>query len=610
MKKILLLIAVIYTFSGCQKYLDIVPGDVPKISDAFKNENTAEGFLFSCYSYLPISNEDRTNFSWLMSNETVGSYHWGLQYFSFLRVQQGNISASDPVLDIWQQCYKGIRQCYIFLENLESVKPLTISESEFAAKKQAWTSEAKFLIAYFHFVLLQNYGPIVLQQKSVPANAVGDDMFAARRPYDECVAFIGGLFDEAQSGLPASYPASELGKPTKSAAQALKARMYLFAASPLFNGNSEFYADFKNADGTQLISQTYNKEKWKKAMDETKKAIDLFESTGGKLYVYNKTAISDPFEQAVMNTRWQMVDPWNSELIWGYSGRKEDATWANSFHAHAIPRGWKTGSPFGGVGATLSTVERFYTKNGLPPEKDPTFDWANRFTITPGDETIKLHRNREPRFYAYIGFDRGNYEIGGVTKKLMLRAGELNGMANLNSDHLYSGYAIKKGITPTSNVTSTVFSVVAYPYPIIRLGELYLNYAEACAEYTGSLDGNATKYMDDIRSRAGIPSLAQANGSLTGNDLIEAVRREKLIETMFEGHSLYDIKRWKQGTKYYADDKNGMRGMYSQGTTAATFYKDYVLVGRPFFFERKSYLYPINQTYVNVNHKLVQNPGW
>jgi len=152
--------------------------------------------------------------------------------------------------------------------------------------------------------------------------------------------------------------------------------------------------------------------------------------------------------------------------------------------------------------------------------------------------------------------------------------------------------------------------VVAYPFPIIRLAELYLNYAEACAEYTGALDANATKYINAVRSRAGIPSLSESFGSLGGSDLIEVVHREKLIEFMFEGHSLYDIKRWKQSEKYFAADKNGMRGLYSQGKTADEFYKDYILVGRPFFFEKKCYLFPIKQDYINVNHNLVQNPGW
>jgi hypothetical protein len=618
MKKIFFYLALIGILCSCS-YLDVVPDDAPKLENAFKNENTAEGFVFSCYSYIPQYNNARTNFSWLMSNETVASYHWGTQYFSFLQIQQGLFNASTPVLDIWGNCYSGIRQCHLFLQNIDKVKPLTISQAEYDTKKQQWLGEINFLLAYYHYILLQNYGPIVIVDKYIPGDAPAEDFFNVRRPYDECVDYISAKFDLAITNLPPNVPSSEFGKPTKSIAQALKSRMYIFAASPLFNGNSEFYSNFKNKDGQILISQSFNKEKWKKAMDETQKAIEMFEGQGGKLYTYTKTTVTDPFEQAMLNTRWQMVDPWNSELIWGYSGIKETAGAAASFQTLAMPRGWKTGTPNGGIGATLSAVELFYTKNGLPADKDPTFDWANRFTIAAGDQTIKLNRNREPRFYAYIGFDKGDYELGtlGSKKQLLLKAGELNGLPvnasgipQLNNDHLYSGYAIKKGIHPNSNVTSTVFSVAAYPYPIIRLAELYLNYAEACAEYTGSLDANGTKYVDVVRKRAGIPTLSAANGTLSGNALIEALHREKMIEFMFEGHSLYDLKRWKKAETYYAPDRNGMRGLYSQGKTNADFYKDYTLIGRPFIFERKFHLFPISQSYININHNLVQNPGW
>ncbi len=598
-------------------YLEVVPDDAPKLDDAFKNETSTEAFLFGCYSFIPNYNHARNNFSWLMSNETVASYHWGTQYFSFLQIQQGINTASAPTLDIWGNAYSGIRQCYLFLQNVEKAKPLTISQAEFDIKKAKWISEANFLIAYYHYLLLQNYGPVVIVDKYIPVDATGDEFFLPRSSYDECVNYIASKFDAAMANLPDNVPASEFGKPTKSVAQALKSRMFIFAASPLFNGNSEYYSNFTNKDGAKLISQTFDKEKWKKAMDETKKAIDMFEAQGGKLYNYTKAPVADPFEQAVLNTRWQMVDPWNVELIWGYSGYKEVAGATESFQTLAMPRGWKTGTPNGGIGATLSAVEKFYTKNGIPAEKDPSFDWANRFTIATGDNTIKLHRNREPRFYAYIGFDRGDYEVGGIKRQLLLKAGETNGLPvnaqtepQINNDHLYSGYAIKKGIHPGSNVTSTLFSVTAYPYPIIRLAELYLNYAEACAEYTGALNADATKYVNAVRARAGIPTLVASNGNLTGTALIDALHREKMIEFMFEGHSLYDLKRWKMAEAYYAPDRNGMRGLYSQGKTNATFYRDYTLIGRPFIFNRQTNLFPINQKYIDKNHKLVQNPGW
>lgn len=139
------------------------------------------------------------------------------------------------------------------------------------------------------------------------------------------------MFDKAIADLPLTVPSSDLGRATKVVAQALKARMYLFAASPLYNGNSEFYSDFKDQNGTPFINQTYDKAKWKTAMDETKKAITLAEQAGNELYRYASSRPLSKFDQAVANQRYTMVDPWNKELIWGYSGVKEDATNQNFF---------------------------------------------------------------------------------------------------------------------------------------------------------------------------------------------------------------------------------------------------------------------------------------
>lgn len=599
------------TLVSCN-YLAIVPDDTPTFDDAFKNENTAENFIYSCYGFIPDYMNYRTgNFSWLSSNEVAASYHYGAQYFPNIQVQQGLYNSSNPVVDIWRNTYQGIRQCYMFLNNIDKVVPLTLPQHEFDAKKMVWKAEVKYLIAFFHYMLLQNYGPVCIVNQEISLTGSGDEFFLARKPYDECVSEIARMFDDAIAGLPLTVPASDYGRATKVAAQALKSRMYLFAASQLFNGNSEYYPDFKDKDGKNMISQVYDKEKWKIAMTETKKAIDMAKSAGHILYKYKSEKPLNDFDQAIANTRYTMIDPWNKELLWGYSGTKEAAN-GNYYQTAVIQNGFRNGAtpPFGGIGATLITVETFYSKDGKFCNEDPNFDWANRMTIAPGDSTIKLHRNREPRFYACIGFDRGKYEINGDTVVLKMKFGEKNGCKGLNTDHLYTGYAIKKGVNPINKVTNTTYNIETYPFPIIRLTELYLNYAEACVEYTGTLDADATQYVNEVRAKAGIPTLAQSFGTLSGKELIKVLHREKMVEFMFEGHWLYDLKRWKEAEAFFAPDKETMRGLLSVGKTNAEFYQEYKLVGRPFVFSRKQHLHPINNVDVNVNHNLIQNPGW
>lgn len=612
-KSISLAACLALALSGCD-YLDIVPDDKPTLDDAFKNEQTTEGFLYSCYSYIPQHNQFRSNFTWAMSNELVATYHWGAQYFSFLQIQQGMHSAASPVLDVWQDMYKGIRQCYMFLDNIDKAVPVQITPEEFEKKKQVFRAEAKFLIGYFHYVLLQNYGPVVLIDKTIPQDGSEEDMFRKRSNYDDCVKAIAEMFDEAMVDLPDSWSKADLGRPTKLVAQALKSRMYLYAASPQFNGNKD-YANFQNKDGEVLISQTYDKEKWKKAMEETKKAIDMAHAAGYHLYEYNRPdAPSDPFEKAVLSARYTMVEEVdNPEMIWQYTGTKESLegnALGASFQAHTIPRGFRANEwPLGALGATLTPVELFYTQEGKPLEDDRQA-WDNRFTIAPGDSTIRLNRNREARFYAAIAFDRGKYQIGENIETLYMKHGERNGCVNLNSNHTYSGYLCVKGVHPNMSITPNTFTITSYPFPLMRLGELYLNYAEACANYQGSLDQFATECFNKIRKKAYLPTLAESFGNKTGNELVEIIQRERMIEFVFEGHWLYDLKRWKKAIDWFAKDREGMWGLNSVGKTNEEFYQKTRLANRSYIFDFKHYFYPIKQQYINVNHNLVQNPGW
>lgn len=315
-----------------------------------------------------------------------------------------------------------------------------------------------------------------------------------------------------------------------------------------------------------------------------------------------------------------MTDPWNEELIWGYSGTKETIDNGNSYQKHVIPRGMgATTGVIGGIGTTLPIVKMFFTQNGLPIDKDPDYKMDKIMTIEPGDSTIYLHRDREPRFYAWIGFDRGDYPCNGITN-LKLRAGErngaewANGAANLGRDLIYGGYAIAKGIHPDAKMTATQRSIVSYPYILARLGELYLNYAEAYVEYYGKLDGKALEYINAIRNRAGIPNMetsyAKIGGLPTGDALINAVRLERTIELLFEGHMFYDYRRWMTASKEFAGMEDGMIGLNVAGATAEDFYKETRLTTQPYIFNSKEYLHPINQEDINVNRNLVQNPGW
>ncbi|MDR2413555.1 MAG: RagB/SusD family nutrient uptake outer membrane protein [Odoribacteraceae bacterium] len=627
MRNILLSLFAGVLLTSCD-FLDIVPDDTPALSDAFKNENTLEGFLYTCYSYQYDYFDFRGTPGLATSNELVHAYHWTSQWFGCIAFNAGQHNSANPMMDPWggfsfynyssPSVYQGIRQCYIFLNNADQAKPSNVDPETFERLKNQWKGEAKFLIAYYHHLLLQCYGPIVFVENETDAKL-------PRLTLDESVNKINNMYDQAIELLPDTRTLrSEYGRATKTIAKALKGKLLLYAASPLFNGNTDYNLLVDKTTGEHLISQTSDKNKWQRAMLAIDSAITFARSQGFDIYNFDK---ADPFheEEAVkhytkdfranyLSCRMVLVDDWNKEIIWANTRSENNG---NSPQRHAIIKGIDSrlsgSDPVGGLGASLTTAKIFYTKNGLPPEEDPdlgyTWNEAGRMTVPPGAETCNLHLNREARFYAAIGFDRGPYEFNSdSTYQLKMKAGEKNGMVSKGNDHLYSAYAVKKIIDPDGVATGASYSHQQYCYPLIRMADLYLQYAEACAEFQGSLDAKAQEYLSKVRARAGL-TMNYFTGK-SGEALVNAIRRERMVELAFESQWYFDLRRWRKAEEWFANDRNGVWGLNDEGKTNAEFYKETQLTVFPYIFDKRHYLVPIRLSYINVNENLVQNTGY
>src|SRR5690606_9853434 len=231
-----------------------------------------------------------------------------------LDISEGLLNAANPVLGRWAPMYEAIRVCNTFLENAHLVPDLP------AWEREQWIAEAKVLKAYYHFALVQMYGPVPIVRENLPVDA---DVFAVkveREPVDECFAYIVELLDEACEGdmLPTFVldPASDYGRVTKPIALALKAKVLVTAASPLFNGNND-QATLMNRDGTRLFDTEYRPEKWEAAMLAAKEAIDICHEAGIMLYEfddaanrYNDTTVLNITLRNAFNLRN------NREVIW------------------------------------------------------------------------------------------------------------------------------------------------------------------------------------------------------------------------------------------------------------------------------------------------------
>lgn len=607
--KILLVLLVASATFSCD-YLDVVPDERPTEADAFKNVYSAENYLYSCYSYIPNPRSGTSSIDFFTADEVVTAF----EHETFAHFPKGNFTASNPVISYWDTLFKGIRQCYLLIDGVDATPGL----SEQA--KVNYKAEARFLIAYYHFLLARNYGPTIIVEGVADVNMPYSE-FPSRAHFDDVIEFIVNMFDDAAKDLPLSYSASTAyGRATRTAAAALKARTLLLAVSPLFNGGGEtqtsFYTNFKDKEGNSLISTTYDPQKWQRAAEAAKYAIDMAEDNGHELYHYSSslgdTYPENPFER---DLRYTFIDRYSKEILWADTRREGYYDLQNKSTPFIQGRAWN------GVAPTLTMVEAFYTENGLPIDKDPQFDFDNRYSIATGDNgtTMKLNLNREPRFNAWIAFHNGYYEIirdvGGETVERIItqfRRDDNCGIKGRSNNFSPTGYLNKKGVHPKLEQPSLVIPSQQYPWPVIRLADLYLMYAEALIEYGGAGEfATAKQYLDRVRSRAGIPSVddawAPVGGANTREVLRDIVRQERTIELYLENQRFWDLRRWMIAEPYFGTKAKGMN---IQGATDLEFFQVEEVPFQRNFRSPAFYLMPIPQGEINKNEKLVQNPGY
>ena len=627
MKNILITLSFLLLLTSCE-YLDVVPEGKATQDDIWKTTQQAEKYRYYMRTYMP----NLIGYDWSpdqfagddMITGGVGTTYW----FSSKSLIYGEENANVTYFGRWApystsggtnyDIYRGIRYAFYLLDNVYKVPAIS---PENAAR---YAGEAWYLIGYYHQLLLEYYGPIILVKRYIPNDAPDSEIFVPRSPYDECVKYIAECYDKAAELLPETVIDTELGLPTRMSALSYKARLLLYAASPLVNGNSD-YVGFDNHDGTPLMNTTYDPEKWKKAMEAAAEAISVAEKFNSELgrqnfMLYTSADSSLPNdERGRRNYRDAFTkEHWNGlEFIEAKGDRGGCQTLQQLMGPRPIANnmslGWKTTSV-----PTMEAVEMYYTKNGLPWEDDPETKDIDPYAYNAEAGTVNLHLYKEPRFYASVGYDRGTYEIDGKEITLYLRGGELHGSTLKETDEYQSctGYLCQKWIPKAStySIPSNSFSFYYYAYPYLRLPELYLSYAEADFEYNGSLSTQSLEYINLVRKRCGLPtfqaSWALAGGIPTGQKLRKVLHQERSIEFLFEGRRLHDLRRWKEAPEVMNKEP---RSWNRDGKTAEEFYQviEANQGGRVRIFESpKSYWMAVPMSEINKNPNLVQNPGY
>ena len=519
-----------------------------------------KGLVSGVYAQV-YNNEFASNSAYFLAGATDEA-QYALEAGNVNSYVNGGWSPANPFDRTWTKSYTAIADANMFLEKLDEAD---ISDWEQNPEYSKWVSqlelfpyELRFLRAYFYFELFKTYGDVPLVTTTL-TNAQANSV--KRTPADEIVKFIVEECDAVAPYLPVTYETevgSEVGRATRVAAAALKARTLLYAASPLHN-------------------PTGDKTKWAKAAEACKYVLDNAENWGLSLSSYGLLWGHDAF--------------YNKELIFGL-GRGDDSDNGNVFEKANYPVGVENGSS--GNCPTQSLVDQYeYQDNG------ETFGERH-----PGNIDLNLqdpYEGLDPRFALTVVKNGDEWPSNGAQKKVMETfVGGFNGAPKYGATP--TSYYLRKYVDGACVTTADNQTYRRHTWIVFRLGEFYLDYAEAVFNATGSANDatygmTANEAVNVLRNRADIqmPEFTE-----DGDAWVKRYERERLVELAFENHRFWDVRRWKKGAQYF------------KTIQAATISPSLVLTRSTITrqWDDKYNFYPIPQSELIKNSNLTQNPGW
>ena len=552
----LLLSLLLPSFSSCAdlEYTEETTRDEEWTFNYF-NEGI-KGLVSGVYAQV-YNNEFESNSAYFLAGATDEA-QYALETGAINNYINGGWSPANPYDRVWTKSYTAIADANMFLEKLEQTD---ISDWQYHPNYKDWVAqlelfpyELRFLRAYFYFELFKTYGDVPLVTTTLTNGQANN---VKRTPASEIVKFIVEECDAIAPYLPVSYETeigSEVGRATRVAVAALKARTLLYAASPLHNPDN-------------------NKDKWIAAANACKYILDNAETWGLKLSAYGSLWGHDAF--------------FNKELIFGL-GRGE----SNSFEMANYPVGVENGSS--GNCPTQSLVDQYeYQDNG------ETFGQRHpgNIDLTEADP----YEGLDPRFALTVVKNGDEWPSNGAQKKIIETfVGGFNAAPKYGATP--TSYYLKKYVDGSCVTTADNQTSRRHTWIVFRLAEFYLDYAEAVFNATGSANDptfgmTANDAINVLRNRADIqmPKFTE-----DGAEWVTRYERERLVELAFENHRFWDVRRWKKGAEYFKTIQTATINS-SLMLTRSTITRQW---------NDKFNFYPIPQSELIKNPNLTQNPGW
>ncbi|WP_209282340.1 RagB/SusD family nutrient uptake outer membrane protein [Flavobacterium sp. XN-5] len=607
--KIILLTVLIGSSSCSKDYLDVsdeLAGGLKSVDEVFENPGYTRGWYANVFTGIPDYSE-MVRANWDGSGQTGLHNPWtGItdeinnSYGDNANYSISFYNPSNVKFHRWNSLYTLIRQANLFLEKAKVIPASGPSSDKIDQEEfDKMTVNVKFMRAFYHYLLLEQYGAIPIMDRSY---SIQEDLDIPRSSVDEVVNFIDAELVKVIPLLP-QLPATDdafKALPTKGVALAVRGKLWIHAASPLLNGGFQEALSLTNKDGKKLFPET-DASKWNKAMQSLKDMIDYANTGNYELYKEFTAGVLDPDKSV-----YGLFQQYNNEIIWASSITGYNGITGDRFERRSTPRSEPNG--IGSTAVLQELVDDFYMKDGKPIKNTSFLNSSPLYSETGkglynGVQVSNMYVNREPRFYNTVFFAGRKWHIS--NKETYFHTGTPN---DRTGQHTPNGYLLYKRYNRTVHFNNPGVRSKFRPSIIFRLGEFYLLYAEALNEVD---PGNADvlKYVNLVRERAGLPKLEVLNPTIIGNKAAQrdAIRRESRIELATEGQRYFDVRRWMIAETPEAKQGGDFTGMNMAGD-ATTFYQRTKFQTR--VFERKQYLYPVPYAEIQKSKNLVQNPGW
>ena len=619
-----LLIALLCFVSSCD-YLgvsDQLAGGLQNTEQVFDNVSYTKRWYANVFAGIPdYSGINSVNVGAFKNPWTGMCDELVVGYGNSSKYNNSDRNAANMGFHRYGDCYKYIRQANIFLQKAHPIMTTgtqgdQLLEDELTQMK----ANVRFMRAFYHYLLFEQYGPIILVKDKI-YNAT-EDQDVPRNTVDEVIEYIDSELTAVASELtqePIFEDKDYRAWPTKGVALAVRAKLWLYAASPLLNGGYREALSVTNPDGTRLFPD-YDAGKWEKALAACKDFIDYAEAGRYELYKEYKDdngVVIDP-DKSVYN----LFQKYTHEIIWATANNDWGGMNGDAFDRRIAPRCEKNG--LGSTGVTQELVDAFYMKDGFPvsataylPQstlyqeegygtyKDQNDNFSKKYTnVTVSNRYL----NREPRFYNTVFFNGRQWPVS-CNQVLFYNGGNSGvqeGQATL------TGYMLFKRFNRSVSLTNPGVASQFRPSIIFRLADFYLMYAEAANEVNPN-DARVLKYLNLVRERAGLPDIETLNPAIRGNQELQraAIQRERQIELATEGQRYFDVRRWMIADKNGEGRQNGyVHGMNVRGESNDKEDFNRIVEASQIVFNRKMYLYPMPDSEMRKTKNLVQNPGW